>query len=120
MQLSARNCIVSAVVAVAALSAQSLMAKDPTDSQCEVAWASSDAHNSCGFTYLTGEGKTKYVWAVDTSQFTARAYNNACQVAVSCLRTSNRAVPIDNVFNGTPGEVDSLSNCDGTLKTSSC
>ena len=117
---TAKNWIVSAVVVVAALSAQSLIANAPTNSDCEDAWTNSSAHNSCGSSYTTGEGEVSPVWAVDTSQYTAIAYNNACQVKVRCMRQSNRQEPTYNVFNGTLGEVESLNNCNGTLLATDC
>lgn len=102
------------VLIVAGLAVESYaQSSGPTDTQCANAWTSSSASGSCGQSYDLG-GLTQ----VNTNTYTAEARNGQCYVNVDCKR--NWGTPINNEFNGTTAEVESLSNCDGYLRKGSC
>ena len=90
----------------------------PTTSDCENAWTSSSASNSCGADASTGYNEITA--SVDTSQFRVVASNDECRVEVHCLKSDTSVLPVANDFSGSTSEVESLSNCEGTLKAGGC
>ena len=107
------------VAVLAAVAVQGQDADAPTDSDCDDAWTSSSASDSCG-----EDNSTYYINAVspsvDTSSYIAVASNNQCRVEVDCLKSDTTVAPVSNVFSGSTDQVKSLHNCEGTLKEPSC
>ena len=111
-----------ATVAVLATVAVQVQAADaPTDSDCEDAWTSSSASDSCGEDNSTYYLMPKRVEAsVDTSIYVAVASNDQCRIEVDCLKEDTAVPPVGNQYSGSTDQVKSLHNCDGTLKDSGC
>ena len=91
----------------------------PNDTDCETAWTSSSASNSCG-----EDSSTYYINAVspsvDTNTYHVVASNGECSVEVDCLKSDTTVAPVANEYSGSTDQVESLSNCEGTLKAGSC
>ena len=109
-----------AVLSLATVAVQGQAADAPTDSDCDDAWTSSSASETCG-----EDNSTHYVLgavqaSVDTSSYTAVASNNQCRVEVDCLKTDRTVLPVSNDFSGSTDQVKDLKNCEGTLKESNC
>ena len=114
----------SALRAIAALplvvvAMQGQAADAPNDTDCENAWRSSSAINSCG-----DDNSTYYINAVspsvDTNTYHVVASNGECRVEVDCLKSDTTVAPVANEYSGSTDQVESLSNCEGTLKAGSC
>ena len=86
----------------------------PTQQECEDAWSSSSASNSCG---MTGIHDPPSISVNSSSQ---------CAISVDCATLSgwgnfNNNNPHNSTsFAGTKDEVKRLKNCDGELKVDSC
>ena len=116
MQIAARHIVTSTALLFAALAAGLATANDPSDGDCENAWTSSSAHNSCG----TAIAPEEFGYSVNTSQYTVGAHDGECRVQVECMRGDSFYAPNSNDFVGPTDDVESLNNCNGDLSTSSC
>ena len=88
---------------------------------CESAFSSSSASNSCGALTTCNDDEDLDRQCVDTSQQDVSVSNGQCTVSVHCAR--NNAVmhaPTHNSFTGTTSELSSLNNCDGSLQVADC
>ena len=92
----------------------------PTDSDCENAWTSSSASQSCGEDTSTHYFNMAVSPSVDTTRYDVTASNDECRVAVHCLRTDTTVSPVANEFFCDSDEVGSLHNCEGSLKVGGC
>ena len=92
----------------------------PTDSDCESAWTSSSASQSCGEDTSTHYFNMAVSPSVDTTRYDVTASNDECRVAVHCLRTDTTVSPVANEFFCDSDEVGSLHNCEGSLKVGGC
>ena len=106
-----------AVLLMAVVATQSQAANAPTDSDCQTAWTSSSASDSCGKDTSNDYWGT-HVASVDTSSFNVVAQNNGCYVEVNCLRYTDTIPTRHQTFSGSTDEVKALHNCDGYLKKS--
>ena len=108
-----------AALSLATVAMQGQAADAPTDSDCDDAWTSSSASDSCG-----EDNSTYYIKAVsasvDTSSYYVVASNNQCRVEVDCLKSDRTVPPVTNDFSGSTDQVRGLHNCEGTLKEPNC
>ena len=103
-------------IALALFAAQAHAAA-PSDSDCENAWTSSTASQSCGADTSTTHPFTMAVSpSVDTTRYDVTASDDKCRVAVHCLKTDTTVSPTANEFSGDLDAVGSLENCDGSLR----
>lgn len=79
----------------------------PTEHECQQAWGTSSAAQSCG---LTNVGHSPALISVSGGQ---------CSITVGCA-TTNPNIQQNTDFTGSPDEVGRLKNCDGTLKVDNC
>ena len=110
---------VFAVLPLAVVAMYGQAANAPTDSDCEDAWTSSSASDSCGEDNSNYGYKTMQA-SVDTSKYYAVARDNQCYVEVDCLLEKTDVPPASRNFSGSTQEVGNLVNCDGALKQGSC
>ena len=107
------------VLPLVVVAMQGQAADAPSNTECENAWASSSASNSCG-----EDNSTYYINAVspsvDTNTYNVVASNGECRVEVHCLKSDTTVAPVANDYSGSTDQVESLSNCEGTLKAGSC
>ena len=108
---------VFAVLLMTGAAPQSQAANAPTDSDCQSAWESSSASDSCGKD-TSKQYRTGYAASVDTSSFHVVAQDNECYVEVNCLRYTDTIPTRHQTFSGSTDEVEALLNCDGRLKKS--
>ena len=108
-----------AAIPLVVVAMQGQAADAPNDTDCENAWRSSSASNSCG-----DDNSTYYINAVspsvDTNTYHVVASNGECRVEVDCLKSDTTVAPVANEYSGSTDQVESLSNCEGTLKAGSC
>ena len=78
-----------------------------TEHECQQAWGSSSAAQSCG---LTNVGHSPALVSVSGGQ---------CKINVGCA-TNNPNIHQDTDFTGSKDEVGRLQNCNGTLKVDKC
>ena len=116
MTVSAKHFIGVVIMLFAAFATGHAAADAPSDQDCEGAWTSSSATNSCGSPIAPEE----FGYSVNTSQYTVGAHDGECRVEVHCMKGDNFYAPVYNDFVGSEDDVKSLNNCDGSLKTSSC
>ena len=110
-----------AALSLATVAVQGQAADAPTDTECEEAWTTSSASDSCGEDNSTYYLMPKRVEAsVNTSVYVAVASNNQCLIEVDCLKSDTAVPPVSNDFSGSTDQVKGLHNCDGTLKESNC
>ena len=105
-----------AVLPLVVVALQGQAADAPTDADCRLSWSWSKASESCG-----EDNSTYYIVmaaSVDTNKYHVVASNGECYVEVDCL-TSNASV-VANEYSGSQDQVESLSNCEGTLKEGNC
>ena len=108
-----------AVLPLVVVAMQGQAADGPTDTDCENAWTTSTASGSCdkdtsGYYIIFVQA------SVDTTKYNVVASNNECRVEVDCLQSETNVPPLANEFSGSPDQVESLSNCGGTLKEGNC
>ena len=108
---------VFAALLMTVVAPQSQAANAPTDSDCQSAWTSSSASDSCGKD-TSKQYRTAYVASVDTTSFHVVAQDNECYVEVNCLRYTDTIPTRHQTFSGSTDEVEALKNCDGRLKKS--
>ena len=82
---------VFAVLLLTGVAAQGQAADAPSDYDCETAWTSSSASDSCAEDNSTYGVKAMKA-SVDTSSYEVVASNNECSVRVDCLK-SDTSVP---------------------------
>ena len=113
--------IVSSLLALAILATPAFADNPLTDADCEDAWTSSAASNSCG---TASPDYDASVWVVDTSNFSSTACGWApwecCAVTVDCAQDDNTERPKNQTFYGGLDQVASLVNCSSVLKENSC
>ena len=117
LSLAPSALLVLSRVAVVAVAVQAQAA--PTDDDCQDAWTSSSASNTCGKD-TSQQYRTAFEASVDTSSFHVVAQNNQCYVEVDCLRYTDTIPTRSTSFTGTTEQVKNLVNCDGRLKVGSC
>ena len=110
-----RRVVVAGAVGAVAVQVQAA----PTDADCQSAWTSSSASDTCGKD-TSQQYQTAFVASVDTSTFHVVAQNNRCYVEVDCLRYTDTIPTRETTFTGTTEQVKDLLNCDGRLKVGNC
>ena len=110
--------LVVAFVAIFGLQAQSDTA--PSEYECRYAWTQSGASNSCGEDNSVVFSNGSVSAGVDTWSYSVHASDGKCSVEVDCLKSDTSVLPVANTFSGTTSQVQSLNNCDGSLKEGDC
>ena len=109
------------LLALPVLATPSFAANPLTNADCEDAWTSSAASNSCG---TASPNYDASVWVVNTSNFSSTACGwttwACCAVTVDCPQEDNTERPQHQTFYGGIDQVASLVNCSSTLRENSC
>ena len=123
--MRSRTKLFTSVCTVSALTCAMYVYAQTFAEQCQAAFSSSSASNSCGALTTCDLDEVTYP-CVDTSQQDVTATSDStkrseCRVSVHCARAyPTLQAPTQNTFTGSPSEVSSLNNCDGSLQVASC